>query len=142
MTFNTEPSSHEPDCRARPPRTERVEGFGSFSNVPVTRAQSKVVFQGWMAKFCIAPPGGDVDTCCLAFWVPSAMYGKTHWRLARIAKGQDHQNSSWKSKFICNGACWSAQLLSCIGLECLCIGCSVGCESPLHSESPTYYSVT
>jgi hypothetical protein len=67
---------------------------------------SEAHFDKWMAGYCVEPPA-DAGTCCLGFWVTCALYGKTHWRLRRIAAGQNPQNDAWHSKNGCNGACWA-----------------------------------
>lgn len=66
-------------------------------------------YTGWMSKLCVEPNKGDLDanTCCLGFWVPCALYGKTNWRLTQINGGRDATDSSWKSNDGCNTSCWA-----------------------------------
>lgn len=67
-------------------------------------------FNGWMNKFCVEPrkaPQADVQTCCLGCWVPCALYGKTQWRLRQVARESDPLDSSWHSRYGCNGICWA-----------------------------------
>jgi len=63
-------------------------------------------YNGWMTKFCDEPPD-DVNTCCIGFWIPCVLYGKTHWRLKRVSKGEDAADSNWKPKNGCNAPCWA-----------------------------------
>ncbi len=63
-------------------------------------------YNGWMTKFCVEPPD-DVNTCCLGCWVPCVLYGKTHWRLKQVSKGEDGTDSKWRSKDGCNAPCWA-----------------------------------
>ncbi|KAK0125586.1 hypothetical protein ONS95_000407 [Cadophora gregata] len=73
-------------------------------------------YNGWMSQFCVEPRG-DISTCCLGFWVPCALYGKTHWRLKQIVRGKDASDSTWKSKNGCNTACWAwCGLASCLSM--------------------------
>jgi hypothetical protein len=64
----------------------------------------------WMAKFCVEPDG-DAATCCLGWFVPCALYGKTHWRLEQLRKDKDPLDTSWKCSYGCNGPCWLFYLL-------------------------------
>lgn len=63
-------------------------------------------YNDWMTTFC-AEPSNDVNTCCLGWWMPCVLYGKTHWRLKRISKGEDATDSDWKPKTGCNAPCWA-----------------------------------
>jgi hypothetical protein len=73
----------------------------------------------WMAKFCVEPPHSfDVNTCCLGWWVPSVLYGKTHWRLQRLIKNKDPLDSSWKADDGCNKWCGIYLALDLIGYQC------------------------
>ncbi|KAH7342586.1 PLAC8 family-domain-containing protein [Rhexocercosporidium sp. MPI-PUGE-AT-0058] len=73
-------------------------------------------YNDWMSQFCVEPKN-DTSTCCLGFWVPCALYGKTHWRLDQINRGNDASNSKWQSKNGCNSACWAwCGLASCLSM--------------------------
>ncbi|KAG4439183.1 hypothetical protein IFR05_005336 [Cadophora sp. M221] len=63
-------------------------------------------YNDWMSQFCVEPQH-DTSTCCLGFWVPCALYGKTHWRLKQINRGKDASDSKWQLKDGCNTACWA-----------------------------------
>ncbi|PVH79168.1 hypothetical protein DL98DRAFT_461375 [Cadophora sp. DSE1049] len=73
-------------------------------------------YNDWMSQFCVEPRD-DISTCCLGFWVPCALYGKTHWRLKQIIRGKDASDSTWKPKDGCNTACWAwCGLASCLSM--------------------------
>ncbi|PBP23287.1 hypothetical protein BUE80_DR005865 [Diplocarpon rosae] len=84
-------------------------------------------YHGWMSQFCVEPRN-DANTCCLGFWVPYALYGKTHWRLKRVNRGQDATDESWNSSDGCNGPCWGWWALSCIGCAHPCAGVVTGLQ--------------
>lgn len=108
----SEPSSQPhsgPNGQANPPSgNPQATGESDEAN--------KVVFDEWMAKLYVQPGKaghpGDVGTCCLAWWVPCALYGKTHWRLKQLADDKDPSDDSWKSKYGRNGPCWAFYALS------------------------------
>lgn len=70
----------------------------------------------WMTVFCQEPPGGDAGTCCLAFWMPPAQYGKTNWRLNQKASGKDPDD--WHSINGCSGPCWAYVAFQIAGFAC------------------------
>ncbi|PBP18208.1 hypothetical protein BUE80_DR011101 [Diplocarpon rosae] len=90
-------------------------------------SDSSEAYHGWMSQFCVEPRN-DANTCCLGFWVPYALYGKTHWRLKRVNRGQDATDESWKSSDGCNGPCWGWWALSCIGCAHPCAGVVTGLQ--------------
>ncbi|CAL3966450.1 unnamed protein product [Diplocarpon coronariae] len=94
----------------------------SFAN-----GSDRELYNGWMSQFCVEPRG-DADTCCLGFWVPYALYGKTHWRLKRVNRGRDATDESWKPGDGCNGPCWGWWALSCIGCAHPCAGIITGLQ--------------
>jgi hypothetical protein len=47
----------------------------------------------------------DDYTWWLAFCCPFVLCSKTHWRLGRVARGQDPLNSSWKCSNAINPVC-------------------------------------
>lgn len=65
---------------------------------------------GWQTKWC-AEPRNDAGACCMAFWVPWAMYGKVDWRLRRVAMAEDASEESWKPKYGFNVPCF----VHCVG---------------------------
>lgn len=64
----------------------------------------------WMNELCHEPEG-DLRTCCVGFWLPGALYGKTQYRLKQMAEGEDPLNESRHE--ICNGPCWMYELVMC-----------------------------
>jgi hypothetical protein len=42
----------------------------------------------WMIPLC-HEPDNDVNTCCLGFWCPSILYGRTQYRLRQMAQNKD-----------------------------------------------------
>jgi hypothetical protein len=90
---------------------------------PVAETQTEETFDNWMASGWKNPEDGDAINCCLAFWAPWVMYGKTHWRLKQVVRGEDPQDSAWKSNCTCNEACWAMGALDCISL--LYLGCKL-----------------
>lgn len=90
---------------------------------PAAKSQTKETFNGWMASGWKRPAikGRDTGHCCIAFWVPWEMYGKTHWRLKQVVNGGDPQDTSWQHEYRCNEACWAM-----LALDCLCL-MSLGC---------------
>jgi hypothetical protein len=107
------PPKTQPNHQAKP-RSGYAQG-----NSQSTSGKSES-FDGWMAKFCVEPEDGyDAGGCCLAFWIPCAQYGKTHWRLKQVEDGKDPSNAKWKSSDGCNGPCWAWYGLCCL-LQCDC----------------------
>lgn len=76
-----------------------------------------VAFQDWLSPFCQEPPGGDADTCCMGFWVPCVLYGKSAWRLKALALDED-DNRRWTPKNGCNGHCWGWLGAACVATPC------------------------
>lgn len=116
-TFTTMPQKQPP------PRPKQIPPLGSRSvqdPPPAHAVPPKTLIQYvkekkrgettskyWMASFCTEPDDNqDCSTCCLGFFVPCALYGKTNWRLNQLTKLKDPLDSSWKSSYGCNGACW------------------------------------
>jgi len=70
-------------------------------------------FSQWMNTFCSCP-GGELNTICLAFWLPCVQHGKTHWRLEQVRDGGDPLDPSCKHGL--NTACGIHVVGTCIGL--------------------------
>ncbi len=68
----------------------------------------------WMTRFCVEPPDGDSNACCLAVWVPSVLYGKVNWRFVQKWRGESIDD--WKASKGCNGPCWAYWAMSLIGI--------------------------
>jgi hypothetical protein len=118
------PCEPQPAVRAnpKPPKLQPVVQADPQSCRPQSSGQSGAKnpqsFDEWMAKFCVEPPE-DTYTCCLAFWVPCAIYGKTHWRLKQVEEGRDPSGDSWEPRYGCNGPCWALYGM-CFLIQCDC----------------------
>ncbi|EKD19876.1 hypothetical protein MBM_01828 [Drepanopeziza brunnea f. sp. 'multigermtubi' MB_m1] len=60
-------------------------------------------------------PQGDFGTCFLGFWIPCVLFGKTHWRLKRVSRGQDASDAAWNPSY---------------GFNRLCLACGVAALAP------------
>ncbi|KUJ21727.1 uncharacterized protein LY89DRAFT_381682 [Mollisia scopiformis] len=107
-----------------------AEGARRPSQANRSQTEDETTFQDWLSPWCQEPPDAenrDVETCCLGFWVPCALYGKSNWRLKRVAMGEDSSNASWKPSMGCNGNCWgwfglcclTAVVIPCCGPWCI-----------------------
>jgi hypothetical protein len=86
----------------------RVDVYRPQSRIePVSSRQhrrSSAAYPKFMNKFCAEPPN-DVDTCCLGFWVPCALYGKISWRLNEYERNRDGSDKAWNPRYGCNQMC-------------------------------------
>ena len=125
----TIPPNEQQIFTARPPTIEpsnspvahdhgltKPTAFNVSSN-PRSGSTTDESYAGWMNQWCHEPPD-DAKACCLGFWVPPVLYGKTHWRLQNLTKGEDPLDSNWHSRDGCNGCCWAW-----FGLNIVCLGC-------------------
>lgn len=114
---------HTEQAMDAPPNLWGALGRGSLRRV--SHVDTNVVepdessFPDWLSPWCQEPPGGDADTCCLGFWVPSALFGKTHWRLNTLSYDRDDKRRTWKPAMGCNGMCWVYCAVACFLTPCV-----------------------
>lgn len=75
--------------------------------------RSSTAYPRFMNKFCAEPPN-DVNTCCLGFWVPCALYGKIAWRLNEYERNRDGSDEAWDPKYGCNQMCCGLASVICL----------------------------
>lgn len=99
-------SSSQINTRSLPPLRETM---------PNNDGDGSPHFNGWMTIWGEERPQKDMGTCCIGFWFPPALYGKTHWRLQQVSAGKNPDDHEWKFSQGCNGACWTMSALSGMG---------------------------
>lgn len=65
-----------------------VEPSHSRGRMTPVVEEDETAYDGWMNAFC-DEPSGDVQTCCLAFWFPSILYGRINERITLVQDGKD-----------------------------------------------------
>lgn len=113
--------------------SEQTMGAGSsrrgsvWGHEPVIRASQAAshnqereenTFEDWLSPWCQEPPGGDAGTCCMGFWAPCVLYGKSDWRLKSLAYDENDSRRKWTAGKGCNGACWTYWGSSCAFSVC------------------------
>jgi hypothetical protein len=69
----------------------------------------------WMNNLC-HDPHDDMESCCIGFWIPCALYGKTQYRFEQMAEGKDPLDESRREA--CNGPCLMYQIFMCFRFDC------------------------
>lgn len=65
----------------------------------------------WMIPLCHEPEN-DVGTCCLGWWCPQILYGRTQFRLRQMAQNKDPLDlTDYK---VINGPCATFMLVQCV----------------------------
>jgi len=57
-------------------------------------------------------PENDVNTCCLGFWCPQNLYGRTQYRLRQMAKNRDPLDLT--AQKVINGLCATFMIAHCV----------------------------
>lgn len=99
-------SSSQINTRSLPPLREAM---------PTNDGEGSPHFNRWMTIWGEEGSQKDMGTCCMGFWFPPALYGKTHWRLQQVSAGKNPDDHEWKFSQGCNGACWTMSALSGMG---------------------------
>jgi hypothetical protein len=87
-------------------------------SAPSRNGNQEESFDDFMSAYCVEPPN-DAETCLMGTFVTCVLFGKTHWRLNRIANGLNPQDEEWKFNGGCNGACWTQFAMSMFLVDCL-----------------------
>ena|SRR5450432_2706728 len=97
----------------------------SGDDSPSERAQR----HQWIHPFC-QEPENDLPTCCLGWWLPCCLYGKTQYRLLQMFEGLDPLDEARYKP--CDGACW--------GFACVEIWFGASCKQ-LSPSSPCTFGL-
>jgi hypothetical protein len=94
--------------------SERIQPQPSHHGHTHTPAPVGTTISGkgkWMVPLCHEPEN-DVSTCCLGWWCPQVLYGRTQFRLRQMAQNKDPLDLT--DNKVINGPCGTIMLVHCV----------------------------